>query len=734
MCFSKLFFYKFVGTIALATNACVTIAQYDFTAWFTNENILVDGHLTDSSWRYAPVLTDFQQNFPYDTLKAISQTRVRVLYNQEFLFVGAECLDNQPEKDYVITSLRRDFSGSDLFEVYIDAFADGTNGFAFGVSPLGVQREGQIFDGSRVNWDWDGKWYSFTQPQPYGWSVEMAIPLKTIRFPEGATFFHINFVRFDFKRNEKSTWVPIPRIYVMSNCAFMGKMSFEKPLYKKGTNISFIPYLTGGYAKNYLPSETKNFSKGTGLDAKMAVSSSLNLDFTINPDFSQVEVDRQVINLTQFEIYFPERRLFFLENSDLFARFGFSRIRPFFSRRIGVGRDPNTGQFQQNTILYGARLSGRIDAQWRIGLMNMVTAPEIALKIPATSYTVAAVQRQIFKRSNIACIVVSKDNMQDSAFDWKPFQQYYNRVVGVDYNLQSKDNRWTGKIFVHRSFVPFRSPHAWAHATYLDFTDNQKTLQWNHEYVHRDYRAEVGFVPGNVVRGTFWRIQPLGRWYFYPKSKFINRIGPTWGWDSHHNQDFTKWYDSNAELGIYTYLQNAGDITLQVRFDRYYLFRDFDPSGRGGKTFPKNTFYHNWTWIFRFNSNPRLKFSYGASYQQGGYYIGTIQTFSFYLSKRIQPYGNVGLECSSNRIRLPEPFYDANLFLITPTIYWAFTKSFFMSVVFQYNNQIQNINTNIRLQWRFKPLSDLFIVYTDNYTDNFVIKNRGVVCKLSYWL
>jgi len=377
----------FLRLIIVLLCGCLTIfyaegQSYQFTVFPTAEQIVIDGQLDETSWQEAQILSDFQQNFPYDTLKALSQTKVRVTYNDEFLFIGAECLDNQPEKDYVISSLRRDFSGSDLFEVYIDAFADGTNGFAFGVCPLGVQREGQIFDGSRVNWDWDNKWYVQTQRQTYGWSAEMAIPLKTLRFANGASSFNINFIRFDFKRNEKSTWISIPRIYVLSNCAFMGKMTFERPAIRKGANIAFIPYATAGNTQNYRP-EVSTTTYNAGVDAKIAVSSSLNLDLTVNPDFSQVEVDRQVINLTQFEIYFPEWRLFFLENSDLFARFGFSRIRPFFSRRIGVGTDPNTGQFKQNTILYGARLSGKINKNWRIGLMNMITADEQNLNIPA---------------------------------------------------------------------------------------------------------------------------------------------------------------------------------------------------------------------------------------------------------------------------------------------------------------------------------------------------------------
>jgi len=187
-------------------------------------------------------------------------------------------------------------------------------------------------------------------------------------------------------------------------------------------------------------------------------------------------------------------------------------------------------------------------------------------------------------------------------------------------------------------------------------------------------------------------------------------------------------------LGVYAYLENAGDFTLQYRFDRYYLFRDFDPSGTRGTRLPRHTYYHNSSLIVKFNANPRLKFSYGASYQQGEYYNGNIVTTSIYLLKRIQPYGNVSIEYNYNQISLPEPYNSANLSLVTPSISWAFTKSVFMSAVFQYNEQIQNVNTNLRLQWRFKPVSDFFIVYTDNYTENLHVKNRGIVCKLTYWL
>ena len=332
----------------------------------TSTPINVDGELNEAAWKDAEVADNFWQNFPSDTARAQVKTIVKISYDKDFIYIAAECLDDLPEKDFVISSLRRDFiTPSDLFEVIIDPFQDKLNGFAFGVNPLGVQREGMISFGADTDWGWDNRWYAETKVYQDRWTVEMAIPLKTLRFKSGSTEWNINFTRTELKRNEKSAWSHIGRIYPLQSLAFGGVIRFDTPIVRNGSNISLIPYTIVGGNKDYVDNTNSENTLNAGLDAKVAVSSSLNLDLTINPDFSQVEVDRQITNLSRFELFFPERRQFFIENSDLFARFGFSTIRPFFSRRIGVGEDPYTGQFKQNPILYGARLSGRINDKMR---------------------------------------------------------------------------------------------------------------------------------------------------------------------------------------------------------------------------------------------------------------------------------------------------------------------------------------------------------------------------------
>jgi hypothetical protein len=309
--------------------------------------IQLDGELNEADWQDAQVATDFFQNFPQDTAFAALQTEVRMTFDGDFLYVGA--LIRQKRADYIITSLKRDFDrgATDVFTVNIDPFSDKINGFHFAVSPYNVQREGIIDNGENINTDWDNKWYSKVRNYDDHWTVEMAIPFKTLRYKatDGRNVWRVGFARNSVKQNELSSWVPVPRQFSPNNLAFAGQLVWEERPPAPGLNVSIIPYLAAGTAQDFefkLPAEGRF---NAGADVKIAVTPSLNLDLTFNPDFSQVEVDRQLTNLSRFELFFPERRQFFLENEDLFSRFGFPNSRPFFSRRIGLAR----GTIQRTT-------------------------------------------------------------------------------------------------------------------------------------------------------------------------------------------------------------------------------------------------------------------------------------------------------------------------------------------------------------------------------------------------
>src|SRR5690606_32473139 len=193
--------------------------------------------------------------------------------------------------------------------------------------------------------------------------AEIRIPFKSVRYPKGSQKWYTNFSRLDLKSNEKSAWAPVPRQFPTASLAYTGVMNFEEPLPKPKPQISFIPYVFGSYANDYENETGAEYRKDFGFDAKIGISTAMNLDLTYNPDYAQVEVDQQVTNIDRFELFFPEKRQFFFENSDLFSGFGDDNINPFFSRRIGLDAP----------VLAGARLSGKIGNDWRIGFMNMTT-------------------------------------------------------------------------------------------------------------------------------------------------------------------------------------------------------------------------------------------------------------------------------------------------------------------------------------------------------------------------
>lgn len=698
----------------------------------TNVPIKVDGELDESAWLNAEQSGDFHQNFPFDTARALTRTVVRVTFDKDFIYVAAECYDELVDRKFVISSLRRDFiTPSDLFEVIIDPFQDKLNGFAFGVNPLGVQREGLISFGADTDWGWDNRWFSQNKQFADHWTVEMAIPLKTLRFHSGSTQWNINFTRTELKRNEKSAWSRIGRIYSLQSLAFGGMLQFDSPVQRNGSNISLIPYAIAGATKDYTDNANSSNKLNAGLDAKVAISSSLNLDLTVNPDFSQVEVDRQVTNLSRFELFFPERRQFFIENSDLFARFGFSNIRPFFSRRIGVGTDPYTNQYKQNPILYGARLSGRVNEKWRIGFMNTQTAKDESLNLQSTNYTVAAIQRQVFTRSNIAVIFVNKQDFSDSLHEFNINPDKYNRIIGLDYNLASRDNKWEGKFFFHKSLSPNNPSDSYTHASYLQYNAKYFYFENNYEYVGEYYNAETGYVP----RHNYWRWEPnVGLW-FYPKRKsIVNQHGPYAGGDAFWRKTDGRLLDADMDYGWIFNFTNSAMLRIFYRYDYTYLFQDFDPTNTGGVELQDSTHYRYNSVRLTFQSNPRKPFNFTAAFRIGGYFNGTIRSATGGINYRIQPYGTIGLTYTITDIKLPEPYTSANLVLLGPSLDWAFTRKIFLKAVFQYNNQINNINTNIRCQWRFAPVSDFYIVYTNNYTDTFSLRSQGVVFKFIYWL
>lgn len=700
--------------------------------------------MSEEVWQTTDVADNFWQNFPMDTSRAIAQSEVRMTYDENFIYIFAKCYSTADDGDtyYVTPSLRRDFrgAGNDFITFIFDTFQDQTNAFVFGINPYGVQREGLIANGGAIRSDfslsWDNKWYTAAKIYPGYWTAEVAIPFKSIRFKANTEEWNMQFYRLDSHVNERNTWSRVPRNFRLYSLAYTGRLNWDKPLEKSGPNVSLIPYVAGGLNKNYVENTPVNENFNVGGDAKVAVTSSLNLDLTFNPDFSQVEVDEQVTNLDRFEIFFPERRQFFLENADLFANFGFSNSRPFFSRRIGVAIDSTTGQNVQNPIRFGARLSGSLNRNWRVGLLNMQTGKDQSINLPSLNYSVAAIQRRVFQRSNFAGIFINKQSFTDPATDDFTFQSgNFNRLAGLEYNHASADNKWTGKVYYHQSFDPQPKDNSYSHGANLTYSTLRWDVSWEHQLVGENFNAEVGFVP----RTDYERINPSVSYRFFPASEKIVSHGPQVSQQLWWNQDIGL-TDANFDFSYNFNFANTSNFTISLLNNYVYLFAPFRPS-REGLFFETGEDFNMPGFRINYSSDQRKPFFYEVETLNGVYYNGMLYSVNGTVNYRAQPYGLFSLNVGYNRIGLNEPYTSTDVILISPRIDLTFTRSIFFTTFLQYNSQFDNINVNSRLQWRFAPVSDLFIVYTDNYVydlqhrmNNFDVKNRALVIKLSYWL
>lgn len=744
---------KLYSCIIFLLLACASIfgqsenESYSLKINESDSTIKIDGLLNESTWKNADTASGFYQNSPFDTGYAVSPTKVMMTYDNNNLYIAAICYNTTGKKN-IVRTLKRDysFSNGDAFQVIFDPFDDRTNGFVFGTNPYGVQQEGLITGGGNwgASFTWDNKWFTKVKRYKDKWIVEMAIPFKSIRFKGGVERWRINFARNDVKRNEVSTWSPVPRNFSVTTLTFCGNLNWDKPVSKTGTNISVIPYTIGNANRNFLENDEQyNYDFNAGGDAKVAVTSSLNLDLTVNPDFSQVEADQQVTNLSRFSIFYPEKRQFFLENSDLFGSRGFSKIRPFFSRKIGLTFNEQTGIYEQTPILAGARLSGKVNKDWRVGLLNMTTPQQKELNSPIQNYTVAVAQRQIQSNSNLTGFVVSKQAMgNDSTSEVYINNNDYNRIVGLDYNFATEDNKWKGIFFYHQSITPEIQQDQAAHASFLAYNTQNLFMMWNHEYIGKNYIAEAGFVP----RRGIWRLEPSIAYTFYPESETIAFHRPELYSNLYFDHDF-KTLDREVKFTYEMNFLNTSRIKTWLRNSYTRLRFGFDPSGSGGKQLPAGSDYDYNVAGLIYSSDARRLFNFSTVTEYGTYYNGTRFDGSISFGYRAQPWGNFSLSLNQYIIELPEPYSDANWTLIGPKIDLSLTKEFFWTTYVQYNAQQSNLNINSRFQWRFRPLSDIYIVYTDNYfaTSNFrelndlrfnVMgkRNRALVVKLIYWI
>jgi Domain of unknown function (DUF5916)/Carbohydrate family 9 binding domain-like len=694
--------------------------------WRKTSEIKLDGILNDEAWKTPDSAFSFTLNSPNDTATPTNQTIIKMVFDDKFLYIGAKMMDTS-DRPYIIQSLRRDwsFGRTDNVSLYFDTYNDQTNGFTFGSSPYGVQREGTVFFGRNVAPEWENIWYLESKRDSGGWTAEFKIPFKSIRYKNDLKSWNLSLLRYDLKNNETSTWNFVPRQFRASNLAFSGKILWKDPLPKPGHNISLIPFVAARGIRDYLGTAEEEIKTSTdaGGDIKIGIGTALNLDLTFNPDYSQVEVDVQQTNLTRFELFFPERRQFFLENNDLFGKFGYPNSRIFFSRRIGL----------QKPIVAGARLSGKLNEDLRIGFLNM---QEGGLFRADTNdnYTVALFQQKVFARSNIQGIFVNRQGFRFYDVDTLErgsVEDDYNRAYGLEYNLFSGDGKWTGDFFLMRSETTGKMTDNWGQGAFLNYQSRNFSVGIGQQFIGKNYQLDVGFLP----RTAFQSFNQFANYDFYVQSKKLISHGPAVNLEHIYNPAW-KLTDQNVGLSYSFVLLNTSEFGAFVDYNFIYLQNFFKIGSDPGDldSLPANTDYRWTRYGARYQSDQRKKFTYNFRVSTGGFYSADWQFFRTEIGYRFQPFGSINFNVEYNFIDLSGGGKDGDLWLVGPRLDLTFSRKVFLSAFFQLNDQFDNFNINARLQYRFRPVSDFFIVYTENYFGDYSgVKNRAIVLKLTYW-
>lgn len=698
--------------------------------------IKIDGLALEATWQQANLASDFWEKWPNDKDPAKRRTEVRMAYDDQHIFLFVKAYDTNY---YVIQTLKRDngIYDSDAFSLAIDPVNQKTNGFLFSINPYNVQSEDLVSanTGNDLTFSWDNKWYSATQRKDSFWTAEIAIPFSTLRYEAGKTIWGINFLRSDLKNNQYSSWTHMPVNFPFFDFGYSGALVWDQPPPPPGSNISFIPYVTGSLRENREDNEALSGSFNAGFDGKVAITPSLNLDITVNPDFSQVEVDRQVTNLTRFDIFFPERRTFFLENDDLFSAYGIPPARPFYSRRIGLDDEGRT-----IPIIGGLRLSGNLNKKTRIGIMNMQTLAKDGYQ--AQNYTAATVNLRVQARSLVKGYFLNRQSVGEAPKGSNPLDAF-GRNYGLEYNFTDQSGTWNGWAGFHQSIKPdIRGNNLFLNGGGM-YASKRFEFVLDYTDIGDQYYTDMGFVArlenydaklDTSFRAGFRHVFNSVQWRFFPTGSTLNQtqLGlenyTVWNRDGSLNE-------SNHALNYELNFKNTSNLELGVLYtynNLPYYTRFTDDTN---EPLPPGVYQYTQGGI-SYSSDARKKFWGEASLRYGQFYNGTIFQSSLSLTWRAQPWGNFTLNLENARLRFPDPYGKTNLILIAPRIDVNFTNNLFWTTFLQFNNQNNNFNINSRLQWRYRPMSDIFLVYTDNYFTDPLLqnKNRALVFKMNYWL
>ena len=697
------------------------------------QTIRIDGVLDDAAWRAAQPASGFIQSEPLSGQPASMATDVRVLFDADYLYIGAFLHDSAPSLA-VVNDIRKDFTEEDQddFEVLLDTFGDRRNGYVFSTNIKGARHDRQVaLEGREVNRSWDAVWDVRTHTQADGWTVEMRIPFRALRFDRsGNTAWGINFARHVRRLNEISLWAPVPRAYSLNRVSLAGTLvGLETG--SAGRDLRVKPYVSDNAVRalgtTSVPSPTTRNSIEVGADIKAALTPGVTMDLTVNPDFGQVEADEQQVNLTQFSQFFPEKRDFFLENSGIFyvgdaaRRSGANIVTPdednllFFSRRIGL-----TAGGAAIPILGGVRITGKLTERTRLGVLSV--QDRASAGDPASNASVIRFRQNLGKVGNDLGFFAMQ-NVHTSG------PGYTNRIIGVDKNLRLFRNLdWNS--YAARTSTPGKTTgdYAW-----------RSTVNWEGVFFHAKTGAmELG--PGFQNDLGYYRRVGMRKYLLEtglrPRSDWlrlhgIRELHPHIGWA--YQSDLAGYeLAKNLHSGMSVFFSNGAIFEWSANPNFNRLTAPFRPNAKMATPIPVGGYNWNENWLL-FTSDQSRTWSLDSKFVYGGLYDGTQRTVAasvqFRPSYRFK--ARVGMQRTAATLNTPNLKFVNTLSTVRTS--YSFTTNMFIDALSQYDAVSRQFNANIRFNLIHHPLSDLFIVYNDQriLTPEAPIPGRGIIVKFT---
>lgn len=664
------------------------------------EPIKIDGRFDETAWSQADPAIDFFQQQPNEGAPGSEKTEVCVLFDDKNLYIGIRAFDSDAAHINARELVRdASFSNDDTLAILLDTYHDRRNAFRFTVNPLGTQQDALITDEGRdINIAWDGSWISAGRIDDKGYTVEIEIPLTTLRFKEGIESWGFNVSRVIRRKNEENLWTSWQRSFGLERVSQAGELRGVEEIRRRRLR-EIKPYASGDWREGVPLVGASGFDAGArahiGLEvAKLGITPSLTAEFTVNPDFGQAEVDDQIVNLSRFSVFFPEKRDFFLENSGIFLFGRQEENQAFFTRRIGL-----TDNGAPVPIDYGAKVTGKV-GPYNIGFLQVQTRKlgqaATGLGIPRQQFTVLRVKRDILKRSTIGAIMVNRQGATAVG------GSSYNRVGGADAEFNLTDH-YKLKAFWMGSASPGVRSSAGSSRIESIFENDLYRFITVYEDVGAKFNPEVGFIERNAIH------QYYGQVAYTPRPKFIPHV------QQMEFETQIEYYTDRAgklatrqtELSWDTIFKNSSEFSFRPIEDvNDVLNEPFQI--RRGIVIPAGTYHFNRPQV-SFTSDLSKRIVFNVHEQWGDFYSGKRYETSGGVTWRPNAHLLLDLSESYNRVRLREGNFSTSLF--AGRMNYNFSRKLLTSALVQLNSAARLSVINVRLRYIYRPNSDFFIIY-----------------------